>query len=156
MPTKLAALDNSIALSAPSGAAIGWPALCSALANMRNVYLAGLLALGWGGGCTPSVPLPPPDLQALTFTSGPTPDVVQISSKPSQRQANARFYVFDFGSGDGVITQAAADGSFTSMPFTGKNGDGVQIYFDTTSGDRSEETCTTLQLNVGLISMECP
>jgi hypothetical protein len=119
------------------------------LARMRWVCLALL-------GCTtPSVPLPPPDLQALTFSSA-SPGLVQISGKPSSRHADARFYVFDFGTGDGVITQAAHDGSFSSMPFGGNNGDGVQIYFDTPDGDRSQDVCTTLQLNVGLLSMRCP
>ena len=118
---------------------------------MRKLYLCLLL-----GGCTaPSVPLPPPELPALTFT-GTTPGVVQIVGKPSDRAADARFYVFDYDTGDGVITQAAHDGSFTSMPFNGNNGNTVQIYFDNKDGDRSQEVCTTLQLNVGLISMVCP
>ena len=119
---------------------------------MRKLYLCLLL-----GGCTaPSVPLPPPELPALTFTASTTPGLVQIVGKPSDRHADARFYVFDYDTGDGVITRAAHDGSFTSMPFTGSDGNTVQIYFDTKDGDRSQEVCTTLQRDVGLLSMVCP
>jgi hypothetical protein len=151
MPTKLAALANLLVGGHARAGRMGWRVACSRGAVMRKIYLALLLT-----GCTaPSVPLPPPELPALTFT-GTTPGVVQIVGKPSSRHADARFYVFDYGTGDGVITQAAHDGSFTSMPFTGNDGDGVQIYFDDTNGERSQDVCTTLQRNVGLISTVCP
>jgi hypothetical protein len=154
MPTKLADFGNPIGAGPRRGAARRWPGACSRPTRMRLGCLTALVSL-WG--CvTPSVPLPPPDLPALTFSSDTTPGLVVITGKPSQRHANARFYVFDFTTGDGVITKAAGDGSFSSMPFGGGNGDGVQIYYDTTDGDRSQDVCTTLQLNVGLISLECP
>jgi hypothetical protein len=118
---------------------------------MRWVYLA----LALGGCTTPSVPLPPPDLSALSFT-GTTPGFVQIVGQPESRHADARFSVYDYGTGKGVITTAAHDGSFASDPFAGNDGDTVQIYFDTPAGDRSDVACTTLQRNVGLLSMRCP
>jgi hypothetical protein len=118
---------------------------------MRWVYL-----LFVGGCVTPSVPLPPPDLQALTFTAAAAPGLVQVIGKPSERHSDARFYIYDYGTGDGVITRAAHDGTFTSMPFAGNDLDTVQIYFDTPSGERSQEACTTLQRDVGLISTRCP
>jgi hypothetical protein len=149
MPTKLTPGDNCIDARFTPAANKRWPAACSTLACMRWVCL--LLA-----GCTtPSVPLPPPDLSALSFT-GTTPGIVQIVGQPESRHADARFYVFDYGSGEGVITQAKHDGSFTSMPFAGADGDTVQIYFDTPAGERSDEACTMLQRNVGLISTRCP
>jgi hypothetical protein len=118
---------------------------------LRPLTLIALL-----GGCTtPSVPLPPPELMALSFT-GNTPGIVQIVGKPTDRHADARFYVFDYDTGEGVITKAGADGSFTSMPFAGNDGDQVQIYFDDRDGGRSQELCTTLQRDVGLISTRCP
>jgi len=112
MSTKLTPGDNPIGASPAPAAPARWPAACSKAARMRWVYLA--LALG---GCqTPSVPLPPPDLSALSFT-GTTPGIVQIVGQPESRHADARFYVFDYGTGEGVITQAAHDGSFMSRPF---------------------------------------
>jgi hypothetical protein len=108
-------------------------------------------------GCTtPSVPRPPPELSALSFSSAATPGLVQVTSKPSMFQANARFYIFDYDTGDGVITHTASDGSFTSMPFAGTDGNTVQMYYDTQQGERSQEVCTTLQRNVGLLSIQCP
>jgi hypothetical protein len=121
---------------------------------MRRVCV--LFGLALAACNTPSVPLPPPDLPALTFTSGGAPNLIAVRGKPSQRHANARFYVLDRSNGDGVITTAAGDGSFASMPFAGMSGDTVQLYYDTPDGDRSQDVCTTLQLDVGLISMRCP
>jgi hypothetical protein len=123
---------------------------------MRVVCLAfGLLGLA---GCTtPSVPLPPPDLLALSFTSAGGTGLVQVVGKADARHIGVRFYVFDYNTGDGVITQAStSDGSFASMPFMGNDGNSVQIYFDEQDGTRSQEVCTTLQRDVGLLSMECP
>jgi hypothetical protein len=123
---------------------------------MRSGLVLAVLAL-LGGGCnTPSVPLPPPDLPALTFTSAGAPGVVQAIGRPHPNHADARFYVFDRDSGEGVITKAATDGSFASRPFTGQAGDLVQIYYDAPTGERSDDVCTMLQLNVGLISTRCP
>jgi hypothetical protein len=118
--------------------------------------ITGLLALCLLGGCnTPSVPLPPPDLPALTILTAGT-GLVSVQGRPDPRHARVRFYIFDEGAGDGVITPAAADGSFTSSPFAGMSGDTVQMYYDTPEGDRSEDVCTMLQINVGLISTACP
>jgi hypothetical protein len=151
MSTKLTPSGNPIDVRPAPAAAARWPTACSKAACMRWVYLL----IGLAGCQTPSVPLPPPDLQALTFTAT-TPGFVQVIGQPQMRHADARFYVFDYGSGEGVITQAAHDGSFASMPFAGADGDTVQIYFDTSTGDRSQEACTTLQRDVGLISTRCP
>ena len=151
MSTKLALAGNPIDAPRAPARLRRWPGACSKGACMR--WLCLVFALG---GCTtPSVPLPPPDLSALSFT-GTTPGLVQVIGQPSMRHADARFYVFDYGTGDGVITRAAHDGAFTSMAFSGNDGDSVQIYFDTPVGDRSQDVCTTLQRNVGLLSMQCP
>jgi hypothetical protein len=152
MTTKLTAVANRVFSDPTPRAKRRWPGACSALVRMlRPLALATLLC-----GCTtPSVPLPPPELMSLTFT-GTTPGIVQIIGKPADRHADARFYVYDYDSGEGVITKAAGDGSFTSMPFAGNDGDQVQIYFDNRDGDRSQELCTTLQRDVGLLSTRCP
>jgi hypothetical protein len=120
--------------------------------------LALALASGVLGGCnTPSVPIPPPALQALRFQdAGAGPGVVVLSGMPHPTHANARFYVFNQSRGDGVITTARADGSFTTSPFAGTDGDTVRMYFDDTAGERSAEVCVFLQLDAGLISQKCP
>jgi hypothetical protein len=107
------------------------------------------------GGCnTPSVPLPPPDIGALRFQPAGT-GLVSLQGAPSQRHAGARFYAYNQSRGDGVITTAAADGSFTTSPFAGSDGDTVQMYYDTPQGERSQDVCTTLRLNAGLIPSRC-
>jgi hypothetical protein len=106
---------------------------------------------------TPSVPLPPPDLPALSFQSAQmTPaGLVVLQGKPSTRHADARFYVYDLGQGDGVITSAAHDGSFTTSPFSGADGDLVQIYFDSPEGERSQNACVQLHVGAALLSIPC-
>jgi hypothetical protein len=116
----------------------------------------GLVTLWLLAGCnTPSVPLPPPDLPALGILTAGV-GLASVQGKPDPRHAHVRFYIFDIGAGDGVITPAAADGSFTSSPFAGMSGDTLQMYYDTPTGDRSQDVCTLLQFNVGLISTGCP
>jgi hypothetical protein len=73
----------------------------------------------------------------------------------TSRHANVRFYVYNRSKGDGAIAQAAADGSFTTVPFLGANGDTVQLYYDTPDGERSENICVTLQLTGSLVSNTC-
>lgn len=104
---------------------------------------------------TPSVPLPPPDLPSLTILAAPSPGEVIVQGAVDKRHANVRFYIYDQTAGDGVITPSKADGSFVTSPFGGANGDSLEIYYETQQGDLSQELCTELQLNVGLISMEC-
>jgi hypothetical protein len=115
--------------------------------------MIGLLA-GLPAGCnTPSVPLPPPDLFALSVMSDG--NLVSLKGAPSPRHVNVRFYVFDLGSGEGAITHAAADGSFASRPFAGAEGDLLDLYYDTPAGERSEDACATLRFNTGLIRVHC-
>ena len=126
--------------------------------RLKTRIVGAALSLGVIAACnTPSVPLPPPDLPALSFQQPMpvVPDTVVLSGKPSQRHVDARFYLVNRSTGDGVITTAAHDGSFTSTPFSGMEGDTVQMYYDTAQGERSEDVCTVLQLNTMLISMEC-
>ena len=125
-------------------------------AGLKRRILLAAGALGVICACnTPSVPLPPPNLPALGFQPATQAGQVVLSGKPEQRHALARFYVYDRGNGDGVITTAGADGAFTSTPFTGAEGDFVQIYYDTPAGERSEDACVELRFNVPLLSTRC-
>lgn len=115
-------------------------------------------ALGVLGGCnTPSVPIPPPALEALRFQdAGAGPGLVVVTGAAHSTHANARFYVFNQSRGDGVIATAGADGAFTTSPFAGTDGDTVRLYFDDPQGQRSSEACVFLQLDAALISQRCP
>jgi hypothetical protein len=113
-------------------------------------------ALAVGVACyTPSVPLPPPNLAALSFQPTMTAGMVVMQGMPEMQHANARFYIFNRTQKDGVINTAKPDGSFTSTPFNGVNGDNIQIYYDTPLGDRSQVVCTTLSTTAPLYSVGC-
>jgi hypothetical protein len=103
---------------------------------------------------TPSIPLPPPLLPALSFADASN-GMVTMVGKPEVQHANVRFYVFNRSRGDGVITTAGSDGAFTTSPFPGADGDTVQIYYDNIDTTRSAEICVALKLNAQLLSGPC-
>ena len=125
--------------------------------RLRIGLMATLLAVAGGLACnTPSVPLPPPSLDMISFQPATTSDSVILQGTAESRYANARFYVFNLTRNEGVITDAAADGSFTTDPFAGASGDTVEIYYDPPGGgERSPSVCTTLQFGAGLIGTDC-
>lgn len=106
---------------------------------------------------TPSVPLPPPgvDTSALAF-SAPAAGTVVLSGQPRAIHAAARFYVIDHQTGDGVITTAAADGSFTTPSLAATVGDVAEVYYEKPDGTPSEHTCVTVLLQQTLIGASCP
>ncbi len=103
---------------------------------------------------TPSIPLPPPLLPALSFNDAGT-GLVTLTGTPEPQHASARFYVFNRSRGDGVITTAGTDGAFTTQPFAGSDGDTVQIYYDHPDTERSADVCVALKLNAQLLSGPC-
>lgn len=124
------------------------------ISRLRILLAATLLAAASFACVTPSVPLPPPLLDSLSFVS-PSAGMVVMKGLATQRHANVRFYVYNTSKGDGAIAQAAADGSFTTDPFAGAAGDTVELYYDTPGGDRSEDTCVTLVLTGSLVGNTC-
>jgi hypothetical protein len=124
------------------------------MARLR-IMVAALALVGVTLQCnTPSIPLPPPLLPALSFADA-TGGMVTMVGKPEAQHANTRFYVFNRSRGDGVITTAGADGAFTTSPFPGADGDTVQIYYDNADTTRSAEICVALKLNAQLLSGPC-
>jgi hypothetical protein len=120
-----------------------------------RLVLASTLLAGFFACVTPSVPLPPPLISALSFAQAPTPGLVVMQGAPTSRHANVRFYVYNRSKGDGAIAQAAADGSFTTVPFLGATNDTIQLYYDLPDGERSENICVSLQLTGSLVSNTC-
>jgi hypothetical protein len=127
------------------------------LSRLRIVAAAALLALAGGLACTtPSVPLPPPLLDTLSFMpNDATPGFIVMKGEPTARHANVRFYTFNRTQGAGVITDAGADGSFTTSPFAAISGDDIQLYFDTPAGESSQVICTTVVFGSPLVSSNC-
>lgn len=124
------------------------------VSHVRIVLGALALALGLCTACyTPSVPLPPPLVEQMQFTSGQTAGTVTLSS-PAQAQIGAvRFSVFNVSKGMGVIFVSNADGSFTSPPFVGADGDYIDISYE--SNNESADCCTTLHVDAALFGNEC-
>jgi len=112
------------------------------------------LALGLCTACyTPSVPLPPPLVNAMTFDNGPTAGTVILRS-PAQPQIGAvRFSVFNESQGVGVIVVSANDGSFTTPPFAGVDGDYIEISYS--NGNDSAAQCTALHVGAVLLGATC-
>ena len=132
-------------------------------ASLRALLLGAQLALApiatlVAAGCSvPSVPLPPPtvDTSALGF-SAPAEGQAVLTGIPRVSHASARFFVYNLQTGDGVITTAAADGSFTTPAFAAKLGDVAQIHFEQTDGDKSETICVTVLFSQSLLGTGCP
>jgi hypothetical protein len=127
------------------------------ISRLRIGLLATLLVAAGGLACnTPSVPLPPPALDFISFQPASAPDMVFLQGQPVSGYANARFFVFNVNRKVGVIADAAADGSFTTDPFPGVTGETVEIYYEPADGgERSPSVCTTLQIGAALIGSDC-
>jgi len=121
---------------------------------MRSLRLLALLALL--GGCnTPSIPLPPPVLGALGFQQAPMAGMVVMQGQPEVSHASSRFFIFNMSRGDGVITTAREDGSFTTSPFAGSEGDTVEISYERPDTTHSEAACVSLRLSGMLLRGPC-
>jgi hypothetical protein len=91
---------------------------------------------------TPSVPIPPPDPQAIAFDFVPDEGFVTFSYAPNANFGGAIVYVFNRDQGVGIIDTARDDGSVgPTMPFPAIEGDDVLVTFeaDDTVGRRCVE-----------------
>ena len=114
------------------------------LASWLRIGL-GAAALALAAACyTPSVPLPPPLIENMTFEAGATAGQVVLSSPPETMIGLARFSIWNASKQMGVLFESAADGSFTSPPFPGSDGDYIEVLYDKPSGSASR--CTTLHI----------
>lgn len=145
--------------STPSRPAIADPAVGTLVRLGRMLFrarrIARLLAAGavvvalWA--CGPVyIPVPPPMIQASftastwTDPSGAARQMWTAEGAPRVEQSGATFYLFNQEQKAGVITVARGDGSFTSPPMAGAEGDHVLIYFRDTRGESSSTTCLLL------------
>jgi hypothetical protein len=123
------------------------------LSRLRIAVAAAALALVATACYTPSVPLPPPLVQNMAFASGTVADTVILTSPAEPQIGPARFSIFNVSRGTGVIFVANSDGSFTSPPFPGVEGDYIEISYD--KNNDSAELCTTLHLAGSLTGATC-
>jgi hypothetical protein len=124
------------------------------VSHVRIVLGALALALGLCTACyTPSVPLPPPLVEQMVFTSAQTAGTVILSSPAQSQIGAARFSVYNVSQGMGVIFLSNADGSFTSPPLPGADGDYIDVSYE--ANNTSADRCTTLHLNAPLVGSDC-
>lgn len=123
------------------------------LSRLRIAVAAGALAWLATACYTPSVPLPPPLVQNMQFTSGTVAGTVILTSPAEPQIGPARFSVFNVSRGTGVIFVANSDGSFTSPAFDGVEGDYIEISYE--KGNDSADLCTTLHLAGSLTGSTC-
>lgn len=124
--------------------------------RLRLWLAAAALAAGVATACnTPSVPLPPPLVGNMNFDAGPTAGTVVLKSPPESNIGAVRFSIYNRTQQVGVIVESAADGSFTSPPFAGADGDSVQVYYEDATGALSTDRCTTLHVGAPLIETDC-
>lgn len=123
--------------------------------RLRIVLGTVLLALGLAGtACfTPSVPLPPPLIENMQFAAGTTPGTVTLTSPADAQIGAARFSIFNESQAIGVIFISNSDGSFTSPPFPGNEGDYVRASYE--KGDANADRCTALHIAGSLTGSTC-
>jgi hypothetical protein len=123
--------------------------------SMKTTLLVAFAAFGVACS-TPSVPLPPPevDVSALSFATAGAGEVT-LSAQARVGFGGDEFFIVNQRTGDGVISKAAADGSFTS-PVLGANvGDSVEIFFLEPNGTESDTTCVTVLIEQSLEGNTC-
>ncbi len=124
------------------------------VSHVRIALGALALALGLCTACyTPSVPLPPPLVENMSFKTSTATGTVTLSSPPEAQIGAARFSVFNVSQGMGVIFISNSDGSFTSPPFPGNDGDYIDISYDL--NNESADRCTTLHVGGSLVGSDC-
>lgn len=114
------------------------------MARARCLLLGLLLPL-WlvQSACvTPSVPLPPPELSALSFAGAAARGTIELRGRPAPRHAKVRFGAFNRSRGVGVLVATLDDGGFTSEPFGGFAGDSVELWFEDRGQRSGSWTCS--------------
>jgi hypothetical protein len=111
----------------------------------RLLATLGVVALIWACNA-PFIPVPPPSMisftsETLTDGAGAQKTYWITHGGPDANAASARFFVFNQDTQSGVITTAAADGSFATTPMDGAAGNHVLVYYQPPGGDQSPTTC---------------
>jgi hypothetical protein len=123
----------------------------------RLLILAIGLAVAAGGvpSCAaPSVPIPPPSPEAMTFAVDVTGGTASFSYQPVADYAGAIVYVFNRDAGQGVIVTADADGAVApTPPFVAQEGDEIVVSFELER--QLASTCVHLRDGPSSSSLEC-
>jgi hypothetical protein len=116
-------------------------------------------ALSAAGCITPSIPIPPPDPEMMTFTvTLPTDGAVgaaTFSYPPNENYGGSVVYVYDRSRDEGVIGHANDDGSVApTQSFPAALGDAVDVTFQ--REDQTVSICILLQQGQQSSTAYCP
>lgn len=101
---------------------------------MRCRLIVGLAAvvLGTSSCVTPSIPIPPPEPELMTFAVDVASGAATFAYDPEPSFSDAVVYIFNRDQGRGIITTARADGSVgPTEPFPAVTGDNISVTFET-------------------------
>jgi hypothetical protein len=106
-------------------------------------------------GCvTPSIPIPPPEPEKMTFSRIEGGDTASFQYDPDPDYGLAVVYVFNRSRGIGVIDTARADGSVgPTQPFDAGDGDEVVVTFE--ADGELGSTCVRFAEGPSSPSREC-
>lgn len=122
------------------------PLLLASFVRARVYLLVASLSLlcALAGCITPSIPIPPPDPEQMTFDVEVGAGSAQFSYSPSGAYQGATVYVFNRARGTGVIDTARADGSVgPTLPFPAQLGDSITVTFE--REEQTVSTCVTIR-----------
>jgi hypothetical protein len=109
--------------------------------------LGAALAVGCASCVTPSIPIPPPEAQNMSFTVDPSVGTATFQYAASVNYGGARVYVFNRTQGQGIIDTAREDGSVgPTAPFPAAIADEVSITFET--DEQAVSTCVVVREGV--------
>lgn len=102
-------------------------------ATLATRIVGAALAALLGAGCvTPSIPIPPPEAELMTFAIDTTAGTASFSYDSEPSYADAIVYVFNRTLGSGIITTARPDGSVgPTQPFPAAPTQSIRITFET-------------------------
>lgn len=99
---------------------------------VRRSLTALAAALVLGACVTPSIPIPPPEAELMTFAVDVSAGAATFAYDPEPNFADAVVYVYNRDRGTGIITTARSDGSVgPTAPFPAAFGENISITFET-------------------------
>jgi hypothetical protein len=121
--------------------------------TMRQ-WLAAAVVAGLWACAAPSVPIPPPQPERMSFELDLDAGTASFAYDPVADYSGAVVYVFNRDAGRGVITTADGDGRVPpTEPFPAAEGDEIVVSFELESQIAS--TCVHLRDGQSSSSLEC-
>ncbi len=121
------------------------PLLLNRGVRLRLFPCCTVAVLLWAlAGCiTPSIPIPPPDPEQMTFDVQVDAGSARFSYSPGPYEG-ATVYVLNRATGTGVIDTARADGSVgPTSPFPARLGDSIVVSFERET--QTVSTCVVIR-----------